>query len=90
MDKSESEDAFMPSLLLREPLLLVLVGEMDTTRVERERERVWGLSNHAWVCRPWHGQGTWIYRRVYLLAGERSVSEDWVMGRVGKGMGVRD
>jgi hypothetical protein len=38
MDKSESEDAFMPSLLLREPLLLVLVGEMDTTRVERERE----------------------------------------------------
>jgi hypothetical protein len=27
---------------------------------------------------------------VYLLAGERSVSEDWVMGHVGKGMGVRD
>jgi hypothetical protein len=35
MDESASEDAFMPSLLLGEPLL-VLVGEMDTTRVERK------------------------------------------------------
>lgn len=81
----------MPNLLLGEPLL-VLAGEMDTTRVEGKSMRP---VKSCMGSRPWHEQGTWIYGQRHrhgfcLLAGERSVSENWVMEHVGKGMGVRD